>query len=339
MPLVSILIPNYNYEVTIDECIKSALAQTYPNCEIIVLDNKSTDNSYFRAKKFKKYGVKVLKNKFNMGVISHNKLITLAKGKYVHILHSDDIIYPTFIEECVNLMEKYPNVGFTVTEREEIDQYGNIIDSAPFFYNTSCIIPGASQKGVLMMASYYVPSQTVYRREILEMVGMYNITYFMDWWMLYTCSSISDMGCINKILCKYRIWPLTDSGYMTRNLLMPICGFSIRHTFFDIARFDNDKCILDRYDAAIYKQADLTLKLATQVIKEGLFETGKRYLYLALSQCEEISESELYKVINEYLNLPNKTEEDINEILKKKGLAGRRILSYDPPKGFKVYNA
>ena len=206
MPLVSILIPNYNYETTIDECIQSAIAQTYPNCEILVLDNNSTDNSYKRIKKYRKNGVKTWRNKVNIGVISHNKLITLAKGKYVHVLHSDDAIYPTFIEECAQLMENNPNVGIAVTEREEIDGDGNLLEPVPPFYNTSCIIPGMSQKGVLTMASYYVPSQTVYKREILERAGLYNIACFMDWWMLYSCSCMSDMGCINKILCKYRVW-------------------------------------------------------------------------------------------------------------------------------------
>jgi len=302
-----------------------------------VLDNNSTDNSYERIKKYRKFGVKVWRNKKNMGVISHNKLITMAKGKYVHVLHSDDAVYPTFIEECVRLMENNPNVGFTVTEREEIDENGNLLEPVPPFYNTSCIIPGASQKSVLTMASYYVPSQTVIKREILERVGLYDMTYFMDWWMLYSCSCISDMGCINKVLCKYRVWSRNDSSYMTRNLLMPVCGFLIRQSFFNFARFENEQAILDRHDAAIYKQADLTLKLSTQAIRAGLLDVGKRYLYLALSQNEDIHKSELYKAIDEYLSMPNVSGYDIDYFLMRRGLAGKRTQSYDPPQGFKVY--
>lgn len=337
-PLVSILIPNFNYATTIEACIESALSQTYKNIEIIVLDNCSSDNSFEVIKKYKKRGVRIYKNKENIGVLSHNKIITMANGKYVHILHSDDEIMPTFIEECITLMENNPNVGFTVAERVEIDEAGKEI--APYlpFYNVSCIIPGQSQKSVLTMASYFVPSQTVYKLDIIEQIGLYDISFFMDWWMLYGLSCLCDMGCINKPLVRYRVWPNNESGYMTKELLMPIVGFLTRQEIFKFARLEGDEKILKRYDQAMNKQADLTLKLSVQVIKMGLLDKGKRYLYLALSQSEEIVSSLLYKALNEYLSMENKLGYDIEEYLTSKGLWSKRNTSYDPPDGFILYD-
>lgn len=261
----------------------------------------------------------------------------MARGKYVHVLHSDDMVYPTFIEECVKLMENNPNVGFTVTEREEIDGEGNLLEPVPPFYNTSCIIPGISQKGVLTMASYYIPSQTVCKREVVERTGLYNISLFMDWWMLYACSCLSDMGVINKVLCKYRVWSRNESSYLTRNMLMPILGYFTRQEIFKYARWEKEEAILKRESESMYKQADLTLKLSVNVIREGEADLAKRYLYLALSQSEDIHKSELYKAINEYLKVEKVERLDIDEFLEKRGLVGKRTKSYDPPEGYKVY--
>lgn len=339
LPLVSILIPNYNYARTIREAIESAINQTYPKKEIIVLDNHSTDDSYKIAKEYRKYGVKVYRNKRNMGAHSHNRLICMSKGKYVHVLHSDDAILPTFIEECVNLMEKHPNVGFTVTERYEVDESSNPIPMAPPFYNTSCIIPAEQQKSVLLMASYYVPSQTVIRKEILERIGLYKIeiTTFMDWWLLYECSSISDMGCINKPLCQYRVWKASDTNYMTKHMIMPLAGFLNRMSMIEIAREENDLPMLERETAAVYKQADLTLKLGVDVIRYGLMDTGRKYLSMAQAFSLDIIKSDLYIAIKKYLDESDKSGITIDEYLEQCGLSGKRNQSYDPPNGFIIY--
>jgi glycosyltransferase involved in cell wall biosynthesis len=339
-PLVSILIPNYNYERTIAEAIESAIGQTYANKEIIVLDNRSTDQSYKIAKRYRKYGVKVHRNRKNMGVESHNLLINLSRGEYIHILHSDDSIEPTFIEECVCLMERYPNVGFTVTERQEMDADSNFIETAPPFYNTSCIIPAQSQRCVILMASYYIPSETVFRRSVVEQVGRYevDITNFMDWWLLYKCSCISDMGCINKPLCRYRIWGKSETSYMTKNMIMPLNGFLIRAKMLDFARAENDERMLEREAAAVLKQADLTVKLGVDVIREGMLQLGRKYLSLAEAYSFHIKSTPLYQATDEYLQKPDlQQKQDIDSFLIGQGLFGKRNQSYDPPEDYIPY--
>ena len=106
-PLVSILIPVYNRELMIEECINSALNQTYKNIEIIVVDNDSNDNTYqickHLASKYKE--IKLHKNVSNIGPVKNwKKAIDLAKGRYAKILFSDDIIFPEFIEKTIELI-------------------------------------------------------------------------------------------------------------------------------------------------------------------------------------------------------------------------------------------
>lgn len=339
LPLVSILIPNYNYASSIAETIESALAQDYRNTEIIVLDNHSTDDSYQIAVKYRRAGVRVYRTKRNIGVTSHNALIRMARGKYVHILHSDDMVKPSFIRECVELMERNPNVGFTVTEREEIDENGRLRDMAPSFYDRSCIVPAESQKCVILMASYYIPSQTVFRRSVLEQTGGYEVTItnFMDWWLLYKCSCISDMGCINKPLCRYRIWPGSETSYMVKHMIMPLAGFLNRATMLDFAHLEQDERMLEREDAAIAKQADLTLKLGTDVIRDGDLVMGRKYLELAQAYSLEIVESPLYMALDAWLKNNDLQKVPIDDYLAERKLAGRRNTSYAPPEDYIPY--
>jgi len=90
--LVSILIPAYNAERWINETIKSALGQTWPNCEIIVVDDGSTDNTYDIARGYQSKSVKVIRQE-NMGAsVARNTAISLAQGDYIQWLDADDLI-------------------------------------------------------------------------------------------------------------------------------------------------------------------------------------------------------------------------------------------------------
>jgi glycosyltransferase involved in cell wall biosynthesis len=100
-PLVSILIPCFNSLTTIDDTLKSVLAQTYCNIEIIVNDDFSSDGTFEHIKKSYagKRNLKITQNDFNLGMCGNwNKLFEKATGEYWLKLDADDIINPTFIE-------------------------------------------------------------------------------------------------------------------------------------------------------------------------------------------------------------------------------------------------
>lgn len=98
-PIVTIIIPVYNYGEYLDEAIQSALAQTVP-CEIIVVSDGAVDNSVEIARK---YPVKIIE-KENGGLSSaRNAGICEATGKYIMSFDSDDILKPWAVEEHLKL--------------------------------------------------------------------------------------------------------------------------------------------------------------------------------------------------------------------------------------------
>jgi glycosyltransferase involved in cell wall biosynthesis len=99
-PLVSILIPCYNNEKYVGEAIESALGQTYPNIEVIVVDDGSTDGS---LDVIKSYGSRVAwRTGLNRGACAaRNTALELCKGEYIQFLDADDLIVQDKIEKQI----------------------------------------------------------------------------------------------------------------------------------------------------------------------------------------------------------------------------------------------
>lgn len=102
--MVSVIIPIYNVEDYLEECIESVLSQTYNNYEIILVNDGSTDNSLEIAKKYyDKYSNIYLINQSNKGLSeARNVGAKNSKGEYLYFLDSDDIIYEDLLEVCIN---------------------------------------------------------------------------------------------------------------------------------------------------------------------------------------------------------------------------------------------
>lgn len=107
-PLVSVIVPVYNYSKYIEKCINSLLTQNYENIEIIVIDDGSSDNSYEIADKIaqKDTRVKTYRQE-NKGVsAARNYGADMAKGKYLLFVDADDYVGQTYIQKLVENAEK-----------------------------------------------------------------------------------------------------------------------------------------------------------------------------------------------------------------------------------------
>lgn len=104
-PLVSILIPAYNSEEWITETIDSALAQTWANKEIIIVDDGSKDKTLEIAKGYESRGVRVASQPNQGAAVARNTAFDLAKGDYIQWLDADDVLDPHKIEYQVKALE------------------------------------------------------------------------------------------------------------------------------------------------------------------------------------------------------------------------------------------
>lgn len=109
MPLVSIVLPMYNAENFVGECIQSILSQTYTNFELLVLDDGSTDGSIKVVESFSDSRIHLIRRKHDY-IATLNCGLLESHGKYIARIDADDIMYPLRIEKQVGIMEYDRNI-------------------------------------------------------------------------------------------------------------------------------------------------------------------------------------------------------------------------------------
>lgn len=124
--LVSILIPVFNREFLITDTVKSAIKQTYPNIEIIVVDNCSTDNTWEVLENLSNNDnrIKIYRNSENLGpVLNWGVCLQKAKGYYAKFLFSDDLIEENYLSETTKLFDE--DTAFVLSKIQKFDSDGN----------------------------------------------------------------------------------------------------------------------------------------------------------------------------------------------------------------------
>lgn len=127
-PIVSVIVPNYNYARYLTPRIESILQQTFTEFELILLDDASTDGSVPILETYRNnpHVSHLIVNSENTGSPFKQwmKGILLAQGKYVWIAEADDLAEPLFLETCVRLAEAYADTAICYTGSVLIDEQG-----------------------------------------------------------------------------------------------------------------------------------------------------------------------------------------------------------------------
>jgi len=133
LPLVSIAIPTYNRaDQYLSVAVKSAIAQTYENLEIIVSDNCSSDHTSDLVRTFDDNRIKYIRHEENIGANNNfNYCLNNSSGKYFMLLSDDDLIAPEFVERCVSAINHQPGAGMVRSGTAIIDSTGNVTEEQP----------------------------------------------------------------------------------------------------------------------------------------------------------------------------------------------------------------
>ena len=217
-PLVSVLIPNFNSAPFLDEAIQSVLNQTFTDFELIIVDNKSTDNSQEVIEKYlTDERVKYYQNASNIGMVPNwNLCLHYAQGKYIKYLCSDDKFHPQLLEKYVQVMEAYPGVALVTSYRAI---WGN--------KNYTWVLPLTHlQKGKTV--AYHSlndvnwigePTSVMFRRANLT-VGSFRpqFSYLTDWDMWLRQLSVGDCYIIPEPLSYFRVHDNQTTVSILKNL-------------------------------------------------------------------------------------------------------------------------
>ena len=198
-PLVSVIIPNYNYARYLPERMDSILNQTFQDYEIIVLDDCSTDNSREIIESYRSNPKvsHIIYNDTNSGspFRQWEKGLSLAKGKYIWIAEADDSARPHLLEKTVQALESGDNVVLAMVMSRTIDADSN--DTGQCRYD-DCANDGTTHiydgkefiiSKMLQANRCYNASMAVFRRDAWENISSknyLNMRYCGDWmfWIL-----------------------------------------------------------------------------------------------------------------------------------------------------------
>ena len=214
MPLVSICIPTYNNARFLRECLDSIVNQTYPNKEIIVSDNASTDNTREIVYKYiEKHAVKYYRNVKTVDAFDNfNRCINLAQGELIAIYHSDDVYEENIVEKEVNFLQSYLSTGAVFTLGSSINEKHEII-------GTFKLPKELKGKNTYTFADIYIallkygnifllcPTCMV-RKSVYKKIGFYDVKKFgrpADLAMYLKILERFPIGILNESLFKYRI--------------------------------------------------------------------------------------------------------------------------------------
>lgn len=180
-PWVTVICICYNQEDYVEEALRSVVEQTYPNVELIVIDNGSTDGSAERIARFKQQHppIRFLQNSVNLGLNrAFNQGLALATGRYIIDLSADDVLLPNRIAQQTSLFEKlagpyavvFSNAayingrGHQTAVHYPVDSHGQALAQVP---------SGDVFQHVL--ESYFICTPTMMmRRDVLNELGGYD---------------------------------------------------------------------------------------------------------------------------------------------------------------------
>ena len=321
-PLVSIIILNYNAGDLLLNCVDSVFKSTYPNFEVIIVDNLSTDNSHIRCKeKFEK--IQLIENEKNLGYCEGNNVgIKSAKGEFVLILNPDTIVDPDWLNELFHAYHKhgealYQPKHLSLKEKSSIMSTGNMMNVFGFGY--------AREKG----------EKDVNQHNTIEQIGYASGT------CLFVPSSIfKNVGLLDPFIFLYHDdldfgWRAAQLGiksyYVPSSVIYHAESYLLRwnaEKFFWLER-NRKYCLLTHYSKETYAKMRSSLFLVDLCV--WVFYLSKGFLaakikaeldiyrnreaikirYNQLEKIKTVSDKELIKKFSDEIFVPKNVSEPI----------------------------
>ncbi|WP_460934469.1 glycosyltransferase [Spirosoma humi] len=224
-PWVSVICTSFNQQAYLEQALQSVIGQDYPNVELIVIDNGSTDGSAERIAEFiQPYpSIQFIRNRTNLGLNrAFNQGLALAGGRYVIDLSADDVLLPSRISKQVALFEELAGPYAVVfSNATYIDPAGRDLGTHYAVDANGRSLAAVPSGNVFrpILESYFICTPTMMmRRDVLNELGGYDETLAyedFDFWV--RSASLYQYAYLDDVLTLKRQCP----GSMSAQVVLP----------------------------------------------------------------------------------------------------------------------
>jgi glycosyltransferase involved in cell wall biosynthesis len=198
-PKISVCVPVYNGEKYIAQTLASLLEQDYPDFEVIVSDNQSTDGTAEIVRRLAAQNTRLAytctPERYGAAEHNFNNCLKLGVGEFIAVYHADDIYYKDMLRKSADALLADASLGAVVTLADKIGSDGKIIGDGSFFYSNSVSdynLQNAVSDVLRVGCSPFMCSSAMFRRALLAQHGLQ--------WEHNKYRSSSDLGLFLKIL-------------------------------------------------------------------------------------------------------------------------------------------
>jgi glycosyltransferase involved in cell wall biosynthesis len=234
MPRVSVVIPSYNHAAFVGEAVRSVLAQTLADLEVIVVDDGSSDDSLGILHAIDDPRLRVVAQTNQGAHAALNAGLALANGALLAVLNSDDAYHPERLARAVATLDAAPAVGLVGSWIEVVDAGGRQLgikhgarDLAPWplAHPERSFRAGDDLRGALLTENFWsTTSNFVFRRSLLARIGGFRpLRYTHDWDFALRAAGVSPALLLPEPLLRYRVHERNTIRADRAGMVLEIC--------------------------------------------------------------------------------------------------------------------
>ena len=222
-PTVSVCIPTYDGERFVEQTVRSALAQTYDDLEVTVVDDGSTDSTLAVLAAIDDPRLRVLADGAHVGPVENfNRALATARGRYVKLLCQDDVLSPECIAHQVAAFEREPGRVVVVSGRRDIvDEQGRVLWRGRGWRGADGVIDGAAALRACVRAGRNLigePSAVLCDRNVVEALQGFDrgARYLVDLDLWFRMLDVGALAYLPETVATFRVSTTSWSAALSR---------------------------------------------------------------------------------------------------------------------------
>ena len=248
-PLVSVICLCYNHSSFVKEAVQSVLQQTYPNVELILVDDASKDDSVAVIEALQKQypAIKTILLTNNVGNCkAFNKGLAESKGEFIIDLAADDVLLPERIKKGIDFFQQSPDTGVIFSDAEWISEAGEHL----YFHSDRFPHPLIPQGDVYLdlIEKYFICSPTMmFRRSVIEHLDGYDesLAYEdFDFWI--RSSREFEFGYMPEVMVKKRVVKNSMSKKQRASIKQQRSTFRVCEKILELNETEEEQAALTR---------------------------------------------------------------------------------------------